>query len=305
MALVAPSPGTLDETPPMTDVDESPAPVPVAPAPGRPPKPHRTRRVSRMPVWITRDRQPRQRDPRPAKPAKPRRVKAPRAVPSAAPGEPGAVLLFARKLALWAVALVVAAASVAAFAESYRGLLVWAQHHRYAGFWADVFPLQVDTFILIGEIALFVATVDRWRLRSRVGAWVAALVGLVVSVAGNIGHVGAHDLQSRATAAVPPVAAFAGLWLGLFILKQVIAHAPTAPAVPAEDHEAAPEIPPPPAIRDAAKAAYVASVTIGNPFSDRSLAAKFGITRPAAAQIRAEVAAQSGWIPDDVAEVTS
>lgn len=302
MALVAPSPGTLDETPPMTDVDESPAPAPVAPAPGRPPKPHRDRRSRRVPVWITRDRRPRQRDPRPAKPAKPRRVKAPRAVPSAAPGEPGAVLLFARHLALWAVALVVTAASVAAFAESYRGLLVWAQHHRYTGVWATLFPLQVDTFILVGEIALFIATVDRWRPRSRAGAWAAAITGLVVSVAGNIGHVGAHDLQSRATAAVPPVAAFAGLWLGLFILKQVIAH--QAPAATTEDAGEVTEVPPPPAIRDAAKAAYVASITIGNPFSDRGLATKFGITRVAAAQIRAEVAAQSGWTPDDLAQVT-
>ena len=30
-----------------------------------------------------------------------------------------------------------------------------------AGFWAAAFPLQVDTFIVVGELALFVAMVDQ------------------------------------------------------------------------------------------------------------------------------------------------
>jgi hypothetical protein len=52
-----------------------------------------------------------------------------------------------------------------------------------------------------------------------------ALLGLGTSVAGNIGHVAGHDLQSRGTAAVPPVAAFAAMWVGLSVLKRVIARA--------------------------------------------------------------------------------
>lgn len=68
---------------------------------------------------------------------------------------------------------------------------------------------------------LFIAMADRWRWRARAGAWAVALLGLAASVAGNVGHVAAHDLQSRGTAAVPPLAAFAALWLGLGVLKRV------------------------------------------------------------------------------------
>ena len=101
--------------------------------------------------------------------------------------------------------------------------MVWARHHGLSGFWAAAFPLQVDTFIIVGELALFVAMVDQWERRHKAGAWAVTLLGLAASVAGNIGHVAAHDLQSRATAAVPPVAAFAAMWVGLSVLKRVIA----------------------------------------------------------------------------------
>jgi hypothetical protein len=83
-----------------------------------------------------------------------------------------------------------------------------------SGFWAAAFPLQVDTFIIVGELALFVAMVDQWERRHKVGAWTVTMLGLAASVAGSIGHVVAHDLQSRGTAAVPPVAAFAAMWDG-------------------------------------------------------------------------------------------
>ena len=49
------------------------------------------------------------------------------------------------------------------------------------------------------------------------------LLGLAASVAGNVGHVAGHDLASRATAAVPPMAAAAALAVGLGVLKRVVA----------------------------------------------------------------------------------
>ena len=126
-----------------------------------------------------------------------------------------------RAIALYAIAALITTASGAAFAESYRGLLDWATRHGLSGFWAAAFPLQVDVFIGVGELTLFIAMIDQWRLRSRLGAWAFTLAGLAVSVAGNIGHVGGTDIQTRGTAAVPPVAAFAALWLGLGVLKRV------------------------------------------------------------------------------------
>lgn len=132
------------------------------------------------------------------------------------------VLRTFRTAALWAIGILTATADGAAFTESYRGLFLWAQHHDLAGFWAAAFPAQVDTFIVIGELALFVAMVGGWKWRDRLAAWAVTLLGLAVSIAGNVGHVAASDLQSRATAAVPPVAAFGALWLGLGVLKRVL-----------------------------------------------------------------------------------
>jgi hypothetical protein len=66
-----------------------------------------------------------------------------------------------------------------------------------------------DPFIAVGELALFVALADGWQLKSRVAAWSVTGLGLALSVAGNVGHIGTHDLASRATAAVPPLAAAA------------------------------------------------------------------------------------------------
>jgi hypothetical protein len=125
-----------------------------------------------------------------------------------------------RRAALAIVAVIITAASLTSFAESYRALYLWAGHHGVPGLWAAAWPLQVDVFIAVGELALFVALADSWSVRSRAAAWTVTLAGLAVSVAGNIGHIAGHDLASRATAAVPPLAAAALLAVGLGLLKR-------------------------------------------------------------------------------------
>lgn len=157
-----------------------------------------------------------------ALPAPRRKPRPERAPELPAPAELGGPLRAFRAAALWALAVLVVTASGAAFSESYRGLLDWADHHWLGGFWAAAFPLQVDVFIVAGEIVLFIAMTDRYGWRDRVSAWLVALLGLAVSIAGNVGHIQAHDLQSRGTAAVPPVAAFGALWLGLGVLKRIL-----------------------------------------------------------------------------------
>jgi hypothetical protein len=132
------------------------------------------------------------------------------------------VLRAPRRAALAAIAVLVAAASLTSFAESYRGLYAWAHEHGLAGPWAVAWPLQVDVFIAVGELALFVALADAWDRRSRLGAWAVTLAGLAVSVTGNVGHVTGHTLTDRATAAVPPLAAAAALAVGLGVLKRVV-----------------------------------------------------------------------------------
>jgi hypothetical protein len=166
-----------------------------------------------------------------------RRARAPRPAP---PAELAGTLRAFRVAALWGISALIITAAGAAFAESYRGLWLWAEHHSLAGFWAAAFPLQVDLFVAVGELVLFVAMTDRWNWRDRAGAWAVALLGLAASVAGNVGHVAAHDLQSRGTAAVPPLAAFAALWLGLGVVKRVVRqHAAGIPRGAAAGDEAA------------------------------------------------------------------
>jgi Protein of unknown function (DUF2637) len=139
------------------------------------------------------------------------------------------ILRIPRRIALAVITVVLAAASAMSLGASYRGLYLWAHRHGLAGFWAAGWPLMVDTFLVVGELALFVALVDRWPARARTPAWAITLAGLAVSVAGNVGHVAGHDVLVRATAAVPPLAAAAALAVGLGVLKRVVElHAKTA-----------------------------------------------------------------------------
>jgi hypothetical protein len=120
-----------------------------------------------------------------------------------------------RAATLIAIAALVVAAAAASFAESCRALVLWATSHGLHGVWADLFAVQVDSFIAVGELALFVALADQWTTRSRALAWIVTILGLAASVAANVGNVAGHDFASRATAAVPPLAASAALAVGL------------------------------------------------------------------------------------------
>jgi hypothetical protein len=197
------------------------------------------------------------------------------------------ILRVPRRAALAAITLLVAAASAASFTESYRGLYDWASQHGLSGPWAAIWPLQVDVFIAVGELALFVALADGWQRRSRIGAWLVTLAGLAVSVAGNVGHVAGTGLASRATAAVPPLAAAAALAVGLGVLKRVVEkhHEQPAVTVPAQTAPAD--------AQDAARLALAASVAAGNPISQRQMIARFGLSRAQATKVRQAVLAAS------------
>ncbi|HEY5988149.1 MAG TPA: hypothetical protein VIV12_17510, partial [Streptosporangiaceae bacterium] len=129
-----------------------------------------------------------------------------------------------RQAALYAIGAIAIAASANALAHSYAGLYEWAVHHRLPGWQAKSWPAEIDVFLAVGELALYVAYLDGWPARRRVWPWATALIGLAVSVAGNIGHiqpVPGHPvlLTDRLTAATSPLAAFAGLTVGLLVLR--------------------------------------------------------------------------------------
>jgi hypothetical protein len=129
-----------------------------------------------------------------------------------------------RRAALYAIGLIAMLASANALAHSYAGLYEWAVHHRLAGWQAKSWPAEIDVFLAVGELALYVAYLDGWPARQRIWPWATALTGLGVSIAGNVGHiqpVPGHPviLADRLTAAASPVAAFAGLSVGLLVVK--------------------------------------------------------------------------------------
>ena len=137
------------------------------------------------------------------------------------------ILNRARSVALGLIATLVLASTSASLAESYRGLVDWSSHHMVLGVWAYIWPLMVDTFVVVGELLLFVGLVDRWCRKNRVFAWVLVAGGLAVSIASNVGHVGANaTLPDRLTAAVPPIAAWAALAGALGALKRIVGDLP-------------------------------------------------------------------------------
>lgn len=135
-----------------------------------------------------------------------------------------------RRAALYAIGAIALLASMNALAHSYAGLYDWAVHHRLGGWQAMSWPAEIDVFLAVGELALYVAYLDGWPLRQQIWPWATALTGLAVSVAGNIGHIQAvpgHPviMADRLTAATSPIAAFAGLAIGLLVLKMTRGHA--------------------------------------------------------------------------------
>jgi hypothetical protein len=160
-----------------------------------------------------------------------------------------------RRAALYAIGVIAILASVNALAHSYAGLYGWAAHHRLAGWQAMSWPAEIDVFLAIGELALYVAYLDGWPARQRIWPWTTALIGLAVSIAGNIGHIQAEPghpviLADRLTAATSPIAAFAGLTVGLLVLKmtrqQTAGHGAEAVAAPARQHWPRAAVSPPP-----------------------------------------------------------
>ncbi len=142
-----------------------------------------------------------------------------------------------RQAALYAIGVIAILASANALAHSYAGLYEWAVHHRLTGWQARSWPAEIDVFLAVGEFALYVAYLDGWPARQRIWPWATALTGLGVSIAGNVGHiqpVPGHPvmLADRLTAAASPVAAFAGLSVGLLVVKMTRQRRPARPEEP-------------------------------------------------------------------------
>ena len=200
-----------------------------------------------------------------------------------------------RRVALYTIAAIAILASANALAHSYAGLYEWAVHHRLTGWQAKSWPAEIDVFLAVGELALYVAYLDTWPARQRIWPWATALTGLAVSVAGNVGHIQAVpgdqvSVADRMTAATSPLAAFAGLSVGLLVLKMTRQQAgrprpaatplmlapPPGPAVvlvrPASDASGAPDARPDPRLLRDATLILQNAAARGQRLSQRTLA---------------------------------
>jgi hypothetical protein len=70
-----------------------------------------------------------------------------------------------RRLALYTIGIIAVLARIDALAHSYTGLYSWALHHRLGGWQATSWPAEIDVFLVLGELALYVAYLDSWLRR--------------------------------------------------------------------------------------------------------------------------------------------
>lgn len=175
-----------------------------------------------------------------------------------------------RRAALYTIAAIAIVASANGLAHSYAGLYDWAAHHRLAGWQAMSWPAEIDVFLAVGELALYIAYLDGWSARQRAWPSATALTGLAVSVAGNVGHIQAWpghpvSLADRLTAAASPFAAFAGLSVGLLVVKMTRQRATTQPRHPGLPAAHALAAPPPAAAERTEPPVIVSGRGLGGP----------------------------------------
>lgn len=139
----------------------------------------------------------------------------------------GAVTAAMDMTALCVLGVLTFLATAVALIESFDGLLNWAEDHGLHGWRAYIWPIQIDTFIVIGEAMLVISQLRAWSRKSRAIAWITVLSGAALSVFGNIGHVGGETVwTTKATASVPPLVALVGLSIGLQVIKRIVVPVP-------------------------------------------------------------------------------
>jgi hypothetical protein len=183
-----------------------------------------------------------------------------------------------RAAGLWLAGVLIALASVVAFALSYRGLFLWALHHQWPPPWPAFFPLLIDVLIVVCEVILFVAAVDGgtpWHVRGL--AWLVLLAFTGLSVVGNAGHAARADALTRGGFALPPLVLAVALGFGLGELKRQAAkyRAPSAQVSQPAWSDA----------QSAALAALLRTTAAGNPLTPNALANNFRLSRREAAEV--------------------
>jgi Protein of unknown function (DUF2637) len=177
----------------------------------------------------------------------------------------------------------VTAVGLAAAVLSYRHQFELAAGHGESVLTAKLIPISIDGLLLAGTLAVLDAS------RRQTGhAWVARVtvgLGVAMTMWANIVHGIGYGWTGIIISGWPPVA----LMAAIEVLARMVRPSTSDP-------EPAVTAPMATVAADAAEAARVAlqaSIAAGNPLSQRALASRFGMTRPAAAKLAKEVAASA------------
>lgn len=121
-----------------------------------------------------------------------------------------------------AVLWITCGSTAAALALSYRNQVDFASQRGHYPAWAAlIFPLIIDSPVIVGELRLYSAVMRHEDIRIKAWAWLLTGLGLVISMAFGAAHVSLPLWfpAEQLAAAVAPLAAAASLGTGLGIVK--------------------------------------------------------------------------------------
>jgi hypothetical protein len=192
----------------------------------------------------------------------------------------------------FATAAVVCAVAAFAAVVSYSHIYGLGRAYGQDGTAARLLPLSVDGLILAASLVLLhEARNDRDAPRlARFMLW----LGIAATIGANIAFGAGYGLLGALISAWPAVA-FIG---AVEIAMQQVRRSRVPPAV-----TSGPDVPQMPGdVEQAVRAAYAASVTAGQPLSQRAMAERFGLSRRKVSQLVTQVTASgNGHQPESEA----
>jgi hypothetical protein len=186
--------------------------------------------------------------------------------------------------------------AVAGFAAvvSYSHIYDLGHTHGQSGTAARLLPLSVDGLILAASLVMLHEARNKRPAPalSRCMLW----LGIAATVGANVAYGSGYGLLGMVISAWPAIGFIGSVEMVMVMVRKGRpAPVPGGVTVPVPDETTVV-----PALTtlagtadEAAVLAYRASVAGGNPLSERALAGRFGITRPRARKLRAEVAGES------------
>jgi hypothetical protein len=198
----------------------------------------------------------------------------------------------ADRLIRGSTAAVVTAVAGFAAVVSYSHIYDLGHTHGQSGTAARLLPLSVDGLILAASLVMLHEARNKRPAPalSRFMLW----LGIAATVGANVAYGSGYGLLGMVISAWPAIGFIGSVEMVMVMVRKGRpAPVPEAVTVP-DETTAAPALTTLASSADeAAVLAYRASVAGGNPLSERALAGRFGITRPRARKVRAEVAAES------------